>query len=92
MIAKNQEEIDLLRESCRRAARHLREIAAMVAPGVSVVSLEEKALEMVKKDGDKPAFLGYRERGEKRGYPSALCVSINDAIVQVGINHRHLTR
>jgi methionyl aminopeptidase len=43
--------------------------------------LEDKARAMVEKDGDTPAFLNYRSKGEKHGYPSALCVSVNDVIV-----------
>lgn len=53
----------------------------MVRPGITSRELEEAALEMVKRDGDTPAFLGYKGRNEKHGYPSALCLSVNDTIV-----------
>ncbi len=80
MIATDSD-IEILREGGRRLARHLRELAEAVAPGVEVRSLEAKAREMVERDGDEPAFLGYRARGEKHPYPSALCVSVNERIV-----------
>lgn len=81
MIAKTQKEIDILREGGRRLARHVAELSKLVKPGVTSRELEEKARDMVERDGDTPAFLNYRSRGEKHGYPSALCVSVNDVIV-----------
>ncbi len=81
MIATTQKEIDILREGGRRLARHVQSLARLVKPGVTSKELEEKAREMVEKDGDTPAFLHYKSRGDKHGYPSALCVSVNDVIV-----------
>ncbi len=81
MIAKTQEEIDILREGGRRLARHLRILSAMVAPGVTGSALEDKAREMVRADGDLLAFLGHTERKRDVPYPSGLCLSVNDVIV-----------
>ncbi len=81
MIARTKEEIEILREGGRRLARHVRTLAAMVAPGVSSAELEAKAREMVEKDGDTMAFLGYKGKKDKEGFPSGLCVSVNDTIV-----------
>jgi methionyl aminopeptidase len=53
----------------------------MVKPGIAAEELEEKAREMVAKDGDEMAFLGYRGKKDKQGFPSGLCVSVNDTIV-----------
>src|SRR3990167_1986227 len=54
----------------------------MVAPGVSTAELEEKAREMVAKEGDELAFFGYKGgKKDKEGFPSGLCVSVNDVIV-----------
>jgi methionyl aminopeptidase len=77
MIAKTQEEIDILREGGKRLARHVRILSGMVRPGMTSRELEEKAREMVKAEGDKLAFMGYG----KPPYPSGLCVSVNDIIV-----------
>jgi len=81
MIARTQSEIDALREGGKRLARHVRALAAMVKPGITSRELEDAARAMVEKDGDTPAFLGYKDPRDKEGYPSALCLSINDAIV-----------
>jgi methionyl aminopeptidase len=77
MIAKTQEEIDILREGGKRLARHVRILSGMVKPGVTGVELEEKAREMVEADGDEMAFFGYG----KPPYPSGLCLSVNDFVV-----------
>lgn len=77
MIAKTQEEIQILREGGRRLARHVRILSEMVRPGVPSKLLEERARERVAAEGDEMAFLGYG----KTPFPSGLCVSVNDAIV-----------
>lgn len=81
MIARTAEEISILREGGRRLARHVRILKEIVAPGVSSAFLETRAREMVAKDDDEMAFLGYKGKKEKEGFPSGLCVSVNDAIV-----------
>lgn len=80
MIAKTQEEIDILREGGRRLARHVRTLRDMVAPGVAAADLENKAREWVLNDGDEMAFFGYKAGGS-HGFPSGVCVSVNDVIV-----------
>lgn len=81
MIIKTKKEREILREGGKRLAGILTQLGAMVAPGVSTQDLEDKACEIIKKLGDKPATLGYKPKGAKRAYPAALCVSINDEIV-----------
>lgn len=81
MIARTEKEIEILREGGRRLARHVRMLSEMAKPGVSSVELEEKVREMVAKDGDIMAFFGYKGRKDKHGFPSGLCVSVNDVIV-----------
>ena len=46
-----------------------------VKPGVSTLQLNRFAEEEIRRRGGRPAFLGYR------GYPAALCASINEEIV-----------
>ncbi len=80
-MIKTPEEIEIMREGGARHAQILSELAALVKPGVSTLTLEEEALAMIKAMGDMPAFLGYRPAGARRPFPAALCVSINDEIV-----------
>ena len=81
MIAKTREEIEILREGGHRLARHVRMLSEMVHPGATSAQLEKKAREIVAADGDTLAFFGYKGRRDKEGYPSGLCVSVNDVIV-----------
>src|SRR3989344_5598342 len=81
MIATTKEEIEILREGGRRLARHVRILSEMVATGVSSAFLETRAHELVAKDGDELAFFGYKGKRDKEGFPSGLCVSVNETIV-----------
>ncbi len=65
-----------------RAANHvvcdvLDEMAAMARPGVTTGEMGERAMEMVRENKVKPAFLGYGDPP----FPSVLCVSVNDEVV-----------
>jgi methionyl aminopeptidase len=81
MIAHSQKEIDILREGGKRLARHVRMLSEMVVPGAAAADLEAKAHEMVEGEGDTLAFYGYKGRKDKEGFPSGLCISVNDIIV-----------
>lgn len=78
---KSKEDIVILREGGRRHAQILRQLAAMVEPGVKVQELEDAARKLIEEGGDKAAFLDYKPYGADRPYPAALCVSINDEVV-----------
>ncbi len=81
MKLKTPAEIEIMREGGRRHAHILKELAALVKPGVSTYILEEEAQRLIREYGDKPAFLNYRPVGASRPFPAALCLSINNEIV-----------
>ena len=72
---KTPEEIEKMRAASVMVASTLAMLRKKVRPGVSTLELSQYAEERIKLGRGKPAFLGYR------GYPAALCVSINDEIV-----------
>jgi methionyl aminopeptidase len=78
---KTKEDIVILREGGRRHAEILRQLVAMIKPGVHSGELETRARELIAEGGDKAAFLGYTPYGASRPYPAALCVSVNDEVV-----------
>lgn len=80
-FTKRPEDIEILAEGGKRLGEVLRQVALMVAPGVSTDELNDKAEELIVAAGDEPAFLGYTPEGAARPYPAGLCVSVNDAIV-----------
>lgn len=78
---KTKEEIAILREGGRRLAEVLLALAEKTKVGVSSAELDKLAQEIIAKNGDRPAFLGYKGKHDKVAYPAAICVSVNDAVV-----------
>ncbi|HDH96697.1 MAG TPA: M24 family metallopeptidase, partial [Proteobacteria bacterium] len=72
---KSPEEIEKMRRAGRVVALVHAELRESVKPGVSTWELDRIARERCEKEGAVPAFLGYR------GYPAALCVSIDNEVV-----------
>jgi methionyl aminopeptidase len=80
MIAKTGDEIKNLREAGKRMAQVVREVLALVAPGVSSMTLEAAARAATARLDAVPSYLGYKNKDEGTSYPAALCVSINNDI------------
>ncbi|MES2436526.1 MAG: type I methionyl aminopeptidase [Patescibacteria group bacterium] len=78
---KSQKEIEILREGGKRLASILAEVVKEVKAGVSTDYLNTFAENLIKKGGDKSAFLNYKPKGADRPFPASLCVSVNDEVV-----------
>jgi methionyl aminopeptidase len=78
---KTKEEIKILREGGRRLAELLALLESEAKPGVTSLELEKISLNFIEKNGDKPAFLGYKGKYDKHGYPASICFSVNDEVV-----------
>ena len=72
---KSLEEIELIRESSLIVAKALGEVAKIIKPGIRTSDLDKVAEEFIRDSNAKPAFKGYR------GFPSTLCISINECVV-----------
>ena len=72
---KNEEEIELLRQSSLLVGKTLAEVARILKPGVSTAKLDSLAVEFILDNGAKPGFKGYG------GFPSTLCICINEEVV-----------
>ena len=75
IVIKNDEEIALMRESGRIAARVRDKVAQKIAPGISTLELGKYGGALISEYGAENAFLGYR------GFPGELCISVNEAVV-----------
>ncbi len=75
MSLKTPQEIKTLAEGGAILARIIDQLARAAKPGMTTRSLEKLARELIDQSGAKPAFLGYR------GFPAALCTSVNEEIV-----------
>jgi methionyl aminopeptidase len=72
---KNAAELDAMRTSCKMTAEVLSQVAAAVLPGVTTGELDALTRRLIEGMKAKPSFLGYR------GYPAAICISINDEVI-----------
>ena len=64
-----------MKEGGRILAAILKKLAAATMPGVTTAELAALANDLCRQNRVKPAFLGFR------GYPAALCTSVNNIIV-----------
>lgn len=81
IIIKTPQEIEKLRTGGQILARILREVAAVVRPGITTKSLDDLTAGLIAQAGCTPAFLGYIPEGAHRPYPATLIVSVNDEVV-----------
>ena len=75
VFKRSAEEIEMITKSCQIVADTIDMITEFVVPGCIVSDLDKKAESYIKSRGARPAFKGYM------GFPSTLCVSIEDAVV-----------
>jgi len=75
VILKLPEEIEKARASNKIVAEILNKIKEKVKPGIKTKDLNKLAEEIADKRGARPAFKGYR------GFPYALCTSVNEEVV-----------
>ena len=72
---RNQDEIELIRESGRLVAGALDLASELVGAGVETGALDREIEEYVIGHGATPEFKGYQ------GYPAAICTSVNEEVV-----------
>jgi methionyl aminopeptidase len=72
---KSRREIEIMRDASRIVSEVLQGLRNMCRPGVKTAELDAFAQKVPEKYGAKPAFKGYR------GYPGALCCSVNQQVV-----------
>jgi methionyl aminopeptidase len=72
---KNQQQIELMRESALLVSKTLSEVAKILKPGVTTISLDVFIGEFLKENEAVPSFLNFH------GYPFNSCISVNDVVV-----------
>ncbi len=76
VILKSQAEIRKIGEACRIVAEILAGLKSHIVAGITTIDIETFVDEEIeKRKGAVAAFRGYR------GYPSSVCVSVNDQII-----------
>ncbi|MCF8331224.1 MAG: type I methionyl aminopeptidase [Bacteroidales bacterium] len=72
---KNQEQIELLRESSLLVGKTHAEVVKAIKPGITTKELDSLAEMFIRDHGAQPAFKGYQ------GFPATLCLSVNEQVV-----------
>jgi len=72
---KTEEELVLMRESAGILGLAHGEVAKAIKPGIKTSALDKIAEEFIRDNGAIPSFKNYG------GFPSSLCISVNDAVV-----------
>ena len=80
VYTRSEREINMISKSCQIVADTIEMLSEYVIAGVSLIDLDNKAEEYIVSCGARPAFKGYL------GFPSTLCISIDDAVVH-GLPH-----
>ena len=75
IFKRSEDEIKMISKSCQIVADTIDMLSEFVVPGVLISDLDKKAENFIKSRGARPAFKGYM------GFPSTLCISIEDAVV-----------
>jgi methionyl aminopeptidase len=75
IVLKSHYEIEQVRKTCQIVASTLEALKKVIEPGITCRDLNELAEKLIMQEGAIPAFKGYR------GFPSALCTSVNEEIV-----------
>ncbi len=72
---RTKREIELIRISAQLVADTLAMLEGHIHPGVTTSELDRLAEDYIRSQGGRPVFKGYM------GFPSSLCISINDVVV-----------
>lgn len=75
IIIKSSEEIKKIRKSCQIVAEALEALKTYIKEGLTTKDVESFIEKIIIKRGGISAFKGYR------GYPSSVCVSVNEQVV-----------
>jgi methionyl aminopeptidase len=75
IILKSKNEIKKMAVACRIVAEVLQVLVHAIRPGLTTLDLDDLAERNIRMRGAVPAFKGYR------GFPSTLCVALNEQVV-----------
>lgn len=72
---KSNEEINLIRESCKQLAELFEDLKSIIVEGVTTKEIDDFCFDKITKKGGKPAFLNYD------GFPGSACISVNEEVI-----------
>ncbi|MBU3942556.1 type I methionyl aminopeptidase [Patescibacteria group bacterium] len=81
---KTEEEIKIMSEGGKILASIMKELMAMVKPGITTKEIDKRAEQLIFKYGGKPSFKDFN------GFPTTICASINEEVVHCIPSRREL--
>ncbi|HHW03513.1 MAG TPA: type I methionyl aminopeptidase [Thermoanaerobacterales bacterium] len=75
IILKSQREIEIMKKAGKIVAMTLEKVRQALKPGITTGELDRIAEEFILSQGAYPTFKGYR------GFPAAICTSVNEEVV-----------
>jgi methionyl aminopeptidase len=75
IIYKTNEQVEQMRQSALLVSKTLSEVAKLLKPGITTLSIDEMIGTFIHDHNAIPSFLNYR------GYPFNSCISVNDVVV-----------
>ena len=81
---KTEAEIELMRQSALLVSKTLAQVAAVLKPGITTLSIDKMIGEIIRSNNAIPSFLNYH------GYPYNSCTSVNDVVVHGFPNENEL--
>jgi methionyl aminopeptidase len=75
ILLKSKSDLEKMKKAGEILARVMNKVRESVRVGMSTIEIDNLAQELIKQEKATPAFLGYR------GYPAAICTSINEGVV-----------
>ncbi|WP_460568650.1 type I methionyl aminopeptidase [Flaviaesturariibacter terrae] len=82
---KTDEQVEQMRAAALLVSSTLAEIAALLKPGITTLSIDKTIGTVIRDNDAVPSFLGYN------GYPFNSCISVNDVVVH-GFPNSHPLR
>ncbi len=75
IIVKTEREQESMRKACLTASVVLQGIIGHIEPGITTMELDAIAADLIRANGARSAFLGYKN------FPRNSCISVNDEVV-----------
>jgi len=80
-MKKTKEEISIMKEGGAILSSALQKAIDAAKQGISLRELDQIAEAEIRRQDAEPSFLGYRTRSSDVGFPSTVCLSVNDEVV-----------
>ncbi len=75
MLYKTNDQVEMMRQSALLVSKTLTEVAQMLKPGITTLSIDKLIGQFIRDHQAIPSFLHYK------GYPFNSCISVNDVVV-----------